>query len=406
MKTHRTVLLLLCLVTSLSAWGQEYFLHDYYGQGDHREAALEDLLSSIGQAVRFSPPRLLDTYRDEISRATVESIQNGKVLLSLRGTTLDALFQARQTRTERILNQGRKATDASIRMTYYRWAWYYLASLPPGHELTGKDEVQRWILSHSDIRPGKLPVPMTHIEREVEQIRRIIGDLPAFPQRTEARETPPVPKGKVRAEQAQPVEENARPRVLTSSPRLVFQTLSTPPSGILAPSPLPPAVLSPKSESEIPLRTSILAVAGLVPEPVWGAVVCIRRRWGGLLSFQSDFHRTLSGYPAYSDGNRPGGEGYLWPSGHSHCAHLRMTAGVSYAPRPWMDTFLSVGYGYRTVWWEDQDQDWARIEDLSARGTALSGGFIFHYKWLSALVETGTVAFQTLGVSLGLGMTF
>ena len=65
-------LFLLALALSFPLYGQDYLMKTFYGQGNNREAALESLLASLGTAVSFQHPRLLETYRDAISRAAVE----------------------------------------------------------------------------------------------------------------------------------------------------------------------------------------------------------------------------------------------------------------------------------------------------------------------------------------------
>ena len=192
---------------------------------------------------------------------------------------------------------------------------------------------------------------------------------------------------------------------ISSLPRPAF--LSHEPEPASGPIPLRHALPEPPQPSPLPWRTSLLLTAGRAPEPVWGATVALGRQWGVILAFQSDFHgRKTGAYAATSDGRIVGSEGFLWPNGTSACAHLRLTAGVSYALFPWMEVYAGAGYGYRTIWWQDQDENWARMKDRSARGLALSGGALFHYKHLCAQLDAGTITFQTLGVSLGLGITF
>ena len=391
--------LILFMLAALPLWGQDYIRKTYYGQGASREQALEELMAEVGQATDFRPTRLLESYKADISAVVVEQQQNGKLVLRLSGTALDGIFQARQTRAANILEEGRKATDPSVRIRYYRWAWYYLSSLPPGHRLSGKEEVEAWLLSHPDVKPAELPIPMTHIEREVEVLRSILGDIP--PVRSNVREK------KVSATPVRPTQEPYPERspvaavpAAAAPPRL---TPAPPVPSLQRPSPRP-AVL-PEKQAD-PWKVSVLATAGFCPEFLFGAAVSARKQWGALVGFQSNFRPASASYTAESKGGTVDGSGYIWPNGNTSVQQFRLYAGASRSVLPWLDVVVTAGYGYRKIFWQDTEDEWAQMKDLSSDGPALSAGALFGYGHLAALMEINTVSFQTLGLSLGIGVTF
>lgn len=387
----------LFLFVAVPLLGQDYIHRDYYGQGASFDAALKVLLEQVGQAVSFENPNLVNTYRADISRLAVEQKRNQSVQLTISGATLDGIFQARQSRAAGIVDEGRKASDDAVRKVYYNWGWYYLSSLPPGHRLPGREELRQWLLAHKDVAPARLPVPMTHIEREVAAIREIVGDWdePAV------RPQPVSPKPDTL--QVRPVVEVPQ-TILAGEPTMPLDSLSAPESSPISAPVLP--VSSPLPVKQTPaLKIHGLLTFGLAPEPVFGVLAGVQKKWGAVLSFQRNFLSSAFDYEANSNGTRANGE-FLWPEGSVRIAHLMITAGGSYSITSWLSGFASAGYGYRQIFWQDVDRNWARIQDLSARGVACSGGVLMDWKHFAVGLSLSTVSFQTLGVSVGAGIRF
>lgn len=397
----KRLLSLLLLILALPLWGQDYIRRDFYGQGNSYEQALNSLIHQVGQLVPFETPALAETYKANISRSAVEQTRNGKITLSLSGTELDAIFQARQNRAADILEQGQKKQDDAVRKTYYTWAWYYLCSLPPEHQLPGRSALKSWLLAHADITPARLQIPMTHIESEVAAIRRIAGDLytPGA-----AQKEPSVKEGPVKTV----IVEEQKPRTGQSaiasgySPFLPVEGPSLP----IGPVALPPK----RQEHDLPtapnpLRLNILATISLAPELTPGFLVTAGKKWGGVISAQSNFKSTRANYSAISSGKRADGEGYIWPGGNHKTSLLSVCAGGYYNFINWLGAYATAGYGYRAISWEDTEGQWAQIEDLSARGVTLSAGILFQWKFISATAGISTISFQTLGVTLGVGLS-
>ena len=395
MKKWIVVLLLFVAVTLL---GQDYIHRDYYGQGATYEAALEALMEQVGRAVSFENSNLVNTYRADISRLAVEQKRNQSIQLTISGATLDGIFQARQSRAAGIVDQGRKASEDAVRKVYYNWGWYYLSSLPPGHRLPGREELRQWLLAHKEVTPARLPVPMTYIEREVAAIREIVGswDEPVLrPQ--------PVSSPKQDTLQARPVVEVPQ-TILAGEPSMPLDSLSAPESSPISAPTLTVSSPLPVSQPSA-LKIHGLFTFGLAPEPVFGVLAGVQKKWGGVLGFQSNFVSSSFDYEANSDGTRTNGE-FVWPEGSVRVAHLMITAGGSYAITSWLSGFASAGYGYRQVFWQDVDRNWARIQDLSARGVACSGGVLMDWTHFAVSLSLSTVSFQTLGVTVGAGVRF
>ena len=378
--------------------GQDYVHRDYYGQGDSFPSALDALIRQVGQAVPFGNASLAETYRTGISRAVAEQKLNGKSILSLGGKALDALFRARQTRAAGILKEGRRAKDDALRKTYYTWAWYYLASLPSGYQLPEKQALKQWLSDHGNLEPARLPVAMTHIEREVAAIRSVLEENLPLPRETRSRIAvePPVPVEETLPER---VEREAIPVITSLQGYVEYRTGEVPAF---------PAARRPEAvrEDVAPLRTRVLLTGSLAPEWVPGLLLNVQGKWGGVLSAGSNFQFRKGQYEALSSGLRTDGDGFIWPDGDTSISHFSVSAGVSCAVFGFMSPYVTAGYGQRTIYWKDTDGQWARIRDLSAEGLFLSAGLLFGWKRFSAGISLSSVAFRTMGFSVGAGIQF
>lgn len=400
---QRSLLIWILVCLTFPLMGQEYVHRDYYGQGTTDAEALEALMGQIGRAVSFENPALLQTYKADIGRAAVAQIQNGKVLFSLSGAALDAVFQARQIRSAAVLDEGRKATDDAVRKIYYIWAWYYLSSLPQGHQLPGKEQLKQWLLVHKELEPARLQVPMTHIEREVSAIRSLVGDIFA-PVQEKVENTvriiaPPSPAESVaehRHEGLETVPSGVPEPMPVAGPRLPVGPVALPPQAVR---------LAPKEEV-FPFRVQLQLTLSRSPEWVPGILLQMGKRWGGVAFFQTSLRRTHATVQARSDGRLIGAEGYIWPDGESRVSHVSLCAGPSYAFKDWLGAYLLAGYGDRTVFWKDSEGQWVRIQDISSRGLSVGGGLLFAWKHFSASIGLLSVNFATLGVFIGLGAQF
>lgn len=389
----------LCLLWSIALWGQEYLHRDFYGQGESRKQALNALMDQISTVVHFDTPKVLSTYEAAISRLCIEQNRSGETNLSLSGTALDGVFQARQNRASGILAEGRKAADPALRKVYYTWAWYYMSSLPAGHRLPGKDEVKLWLEEHKDTSPAALPVPMTHIEKEVATIKAVIGDY--APAKERPLQTPATPN----MQEIEVVPE-----------LLVRDSLTLNPMASVLEHPSMPVSLDDSvarnqdyvlhADEPIPAgHYYVMLSGGFMPELSLGATVGYHKQWGALVSFHSNFKQSRSSYHAFSDGSADGG-GYIWPEGSSNVDILCITAGGSYQFLPWLNGFITAGYGHRFIDWKDSGGQWGRIQDLSASGFSVSAGGLFEWNHLTGSIGISTIAFKTVGISVGIGYCF
>ncbi len=98
-------------------------------------------------------------------------------------------------------------------------------------------------------------------------------------------------------------------------------------------------------------------------------------KMGGYAAFRSNFSLHRSTYDARSDGTA--GSALIWTSGASAVDRLFVTAGPVLRVNRRLRLFAGAGYGFRRLYWEDTDGDWARITDASRSGLCIEGGALF-----------------------------
>ena len=227
---------------------------------------------------------------------TAESLEVEGVELKINALkpacTLDAIFQSRQNRASAVLEEGRKATEDSVRKTYYTWAWYYMSSLPQGHQLQGKERLKQWLLEHKELEPAP--------QKEENIVRAIVLPSPS--------ESTP----ECRREGLKTVDSGTLELREVTGPLV--------PAGPLA---LPPqTVVRDVHKESFPFRVQLQLTLSRSPEWVPGILLQMGKRWGGVAFFQTTFHRTHATAHARSNGRLVGAEGYIWPDGESRVSHF------------------------------------------------------------------------------------
>lgn len=391
------VLFLICVC----AVAQEAAFKYYVSEGVDRESAGRALMEQLFNAVRFHhSQQLLTTYTTEILRMASEEDYDGKVALSLSSKDVSGVFMSRSKKAMEIVAQGDRSSNDGLKKLYYTWGWYYLTSLPTEYETLEADRLRSWLKEHVETQVASLPVPMTHIEREVAAIRQIVGDpFAESPVKVAVKSSMNVPAPKDEIHQ-QSIERQVLDLPLpTNGPSSLALTNSR--GNIISCLPL----MSNRLPAENKLDSHLLLTVGLAPEPVIGIMAGFHFKWGAIASVQSDWHMTKAEVDALSDGTIPG-VGFFWPNGESRVSNLLCLVGPSYELCSWASAWVGTGYGYRMQYWKDMSGMWVRISDKSAQGVSLGAGAVFYFKHLSAAASISSVELKTLGFSIGLGVSF
>ena len=145
----------------------------------------------------------------------------------------------------------------------------------------------------------------------------------------------------------------------------------------------PPASAS--EESPAPLRFSAVAFLSYDGELSPGvAVFCMKGKWGGYVSFRSNFVPSSHAYDCMSDGTVDGG-GSFWGTGDSRLSESSICLGVARSVLPWLNLYAGAGAGKSLLLWEDASQNWSLVKDASPRGLVLDAGAQARFGRLSVL---------------------
>jgi hypothetical protein len=149
-----------------------------------------------------------------------------------------------------------------------------------------------------------------------------------------------------------------------------------------------------------------LLLSMAVPDEAFGLMTAYQHgRWGGYLSFRSNYVFGETAYECTSEGNLPSG-GSFWGTGEYRKTNLIACVGGLGQVHKVISIYAGVGYGIRKMAWEDVDGAWAVVSDLSHSGFAAESGLIFSYNKLVASAGISTVKFRAASFTCGIGIKF
>lgn len=127
-------------------------------------------------------------------------------------------------------------------------------------------------------------------------------------------------------------------------------------------------------------------------------------RWGGYLSFRSNYVFNDAAYSCSSDGVVSDGSSF-WPGGNIKNKNLSASAGILFSAVKWLSVYAGAGYGYRYLQWDDINGCWANVTDWSYSGLAAETGILFTWRKLTFSVGVSTISFRTAAFNCGLGIS-
>lgn len=144
---------------------------------------------------------------------------------------------------------------------------------------------------------------------------------------------------------------------------------------------------------------------GVTPDLSYGLMAGWARRVGAYVKFKSDFSFISTSYSCLSDGSIEGG-GQVWAIGASRKSRLSATAGVMCRTVKWLYPYIGIGYGSRTLAFEDTKGEWVKVSDRSWEGYAMDAGIILKFGMFSFSVGMGCVNFGYFDLDFGIGVFF
>ena len=156
-----------------------------------------------------------------------------------------------------------------------------------------------------------------------------------------------------------------------------------------------------------PLRVEFIALAEVsAPNLSYGLRAGLQgRKFGGYVSYKSNFSSQDADYQCMSDGKLDSGS-CVWLSGETMSDNMMAAAGVLAPVAKWSSLYAGAGYGCRTVLWQDVDGNWVEVSDLSHKGLALEAGALFKWKHLAFSLGLSSVKLKTYSFTAGVGVCF
>lgn len=155
------------------------------------------------------------------------------------------------------------------------------------------------------------------------------------------------------------------------------------------------------------LDDEILAMGSVavMPQMSYGLMLGYVKKFGGYIKFRSDFNFAQASYQCNSIGEIDGG-GYMWSSGARRQSRLQATGGVLFRAAKWLYPYAGVGYGSRSVHWQDWEGNWAQVSDYSCAGVAAEAGLILKLGPVAVSAGVSNTAFKFTELEVGLGVMF
>lgn len=153
------------------------------------------------------------------------------------------------------------------------------------------------------------------------------------------------------------------------------------------------------------LKQNILVQAefGVAPQVSFGAMFGMVKKIGWYVKAKSDFHFPSVAYQCNSAGEIEGG-GAFWAGGESQKTRLSLTGGALFRGTGWLFPYAGLGYGSRSVCWQDYRGDWAKVSDQSCAGIALDAGVVFKFGKFAVSAGISNTMFKYTEVEVGVGV--
>ncbi len=142
-----------------------------------------------------------------------------------------------------------------------------------------------------------------------------------------------------------------------------------------------------------------------VRDNAFGVMAAWYRKAGFYLRYETNFNDAEHSYECstrrdYSD------YGYIWTNGRSKVSYSAFSGGGVVRLCGFASMYAGMGYGSRTLLWQDEQGKYMKVTDCSHRGIVFDAGFLLRMRRLDFSVGTSSVAFSTSSVYVGVGLNF
>lgn len=152
-------------------------------------------------------------------------------------------------------------------------------------------------------------------------------------------------------------------------------------------------------------QTSFGLTAGIVVKKV-GMYVGLNGNIGGysnIVNFMKTMEFEEADYECDNTGNISGLPFEYSYSGNKKTSYMGITAGMVYKIRDPIYARVGLGYGYRNVFWELNNGNWAKCIDDSTQGIAIDAGLMYNIGNLSLSLGVQTIGVKYMEAKIGVG---
>lgn len=433
----------LALSFSVKAQNPEQIKSDskmIWAEGSSQKEALDGITSKLAYAVGFTCPKskfllLMQTYAQDIRKVTHQITYSGKFLRYISTSDLPKLFQARRQKIGELKSSADKykqrftqtgsPSDAEDAATLYRWAIAYLSSLPGGNSKEIKslqqqiNSLQKSAGKSSAINASSSPIKsqMAHINRQASQIESILGirSTPLLAANAKSNSSSNAPSNQPSSSSKVEVQKPVR-----KAPALAISLPESPAhnDSLVTTSWDSDEVtksLQGKLEDSVSSEDShifIIPQIGFSPEWNAGAMLGVKFKnsnMGIYASYRSNFTFVSSDLSIDSS------EEPSHLTGSHKVSIQSATAGLlfQFSETPRINLYAGAGYGNRNIYWQTTSNQWAEVADRTSKGLVLEAGILYsppkhfwHKPGLTLSAGLSTINFKTIGLTLGIGLSF
>lgn len=136
----------------------------------------------------------------------------------------------------------------------------------------------------------------------------------------------------------------------------------------------------------------------------YGVMVGVVKKFGGYVSFRSNYEFAKSEYFVYSY------KGLTSPTSKTKTSVVKASGGLLFRAYESLYPYIGVGYGFNDRLYLNSDNSysgsWWLVKDLSNRGLVVEVGIVSKVGPVAISVGASTIKFKTLSLDLGLGVMF
>lgn len=149
----------------------------------------------------------------------------------------------------------------------------------------------------------------------------------------------------------------------------------------------------------------ILGNAAVYPQLSYGLMIGSVKKIGWYIKARSDFKSPSATYNCGSNGILESG-GTIWANGNIQKTRYVVTGGMMIHAANWLFPYFGAGYGSKQLFWQDTQNNWAKVTESSHQGISLDAGLLFKFGKFAVSAAACNTAFKYTEGEIGVGIIF